>query len=71
MELDKIGLVLVFIGIVLIIIEGVKHSENTKFSVIGFIGPIPFGFSNDILLFKITLIIALLVFLLSLYLWLR
>ena len=43
----QIGLALLVIGIVLISIGGLSGKGETKMAVGGFIGFIPFGFSND------------------------
>ncbi len=62
-ELIKIGIVVIFTGMLLTII-GILLSaktENVKVAVGGFIGPIPFGFANDTKLL-VLLIIALFLF---------
>ncbi|MEK6837546.1 MAG: DUF131 domain-containing protein [Nanoarchaeota archaeon] len=63
----QLGIVLVFIGIIIIFIslitaaatakEKDKGKSNFKFSVVGFLGFIPFGFGNDkrLLIFGIIL----------------
>tara|TARA_Y100000310_G_scaffold197618_1_gene197683 strand:- start:385 stop:639 length:255 start_codon:yes stop_codon:yes gene_type:complete len=52
-----IGLVVIFIGVFLIIIGSITQAKqsktNTKIAVGGFIGPIPFGFSNDKAMFYV------------------
>ena len=50
-ELIQIGILLVFVGMILIVmgaLSSVKTGEaKTKIAVGGFIGPFPFGFAND------------------------
>ena len=45
MELAYIGIVLVSVGILLIAFSA---GRDAKFAAGGFIGPVPFGFGNDL-----------------------
>ncbi len=58
-ELIKIGLLLIFAGMLLTVIGALLSAkgEDVKVAVGGFIGPIPFGFANDTKL--LVLVIAL------------
>jgi uncharacterized membrane protein len=51
MRLVEIGVVVVFVGMILIIIGSLMQAKaqdgKTKVAVGGLIGPIPFGFAND------------------------
>ena len=51
-NLFSIGIAIIFIGVFLIIISTLIQTKQskmtTKVAVGGFIGPIPFGFSNDL-----------------------
>jgi uncharacterized membrane protein len=51
MNLTSFGIIVVFIGIILVIVgaltQASKTKAETKVAVGGFIGPIPFGFAND------------------------
>ena len=51
MKLAEIGIIVVFVGMILIVIgsflQAKTSDSKTKFAVGGLIGPIPFGFAND------------------------
>ena len=68
-----IGLIVIFIGVLLIIISSITPVNNskttTKVAFGGFIGPIPFGFFNDKAMFY--LLIGLMTFTLILWYILR
>lgn len=63
-QLLQIGILLVFVGVLVIFISFLtaaakeKEKGSFKFSVVGFLGFIPFGFGNDKRLMMLTLIIA-------------
>ena len=68
----QLGIVLVFIGIIIIFIslitaaatakeKGKGEKANFKFSVVGFLGFIPFGFGNDKRLLMFTVILTVVV----------
>jgi len=64
MNLAEIGIIIVFLGVLLILIGSFfGGKEETKFGFGGFIGPIPFGFANDPRILVVVLIVALLLFL--------
>ncbi len=81
--LIEIGMVVIFIGIIIIVISmffpqktsssAVDKSKSSitidkpKIAVVGFLGPVPFGFGNDQKWLKIALIIG---FVLILIVWL-
>ena len=55
------GVFFLFIGLVLLILSGISgERQETKFSVVGLIGFIPFGVANDRRLFFVTLAFTLL-----------
>ncbi len=69
-QLLQIGILLVFVGIALIIFSALssagekeKSKSTFKFSVVGFLGFIPFGFGNDrrLLLFGVVLTVVVVV----------
>ena len=69
-----IGLLLVFIGIAIIIISSVlgatrQGKSDVKVGVVGFLGPIPFGFGSDKRTLLFTVILAAVFFVFSL-IWL-
>jgi len=55
-HLVSAGILLLFVAIVLIIIGFASSSKEGKFAVVGFIGPLPFGFGNDPRALQIALI---------------
>lgn len=66
-QLLQIGIILVFVGIAAIIFSALssagdkeKGKSSVKFSVVGFLGFIPFGFGNDrrLLLFGVILTVV-------------
>ena len=64
-SLLQLGVLLAFVGIIAIFISLITAAAkekgekgNFKFSVVGFLGFIPFGFGNDKKLMMLTLIIA-------------
>lgn len=66
-QLLQLGVLVVFIGFIIIISsflfaanEKDKEKSNVKFSVVGFLGFIPFGFGNDkkLLLFGVILTVV-------------
>ncbi|MBI2581029.1 DUF131 domain-containing protein [Candidatus Woesearchaeota archaeon] len=71
LQLLQIGILLVFIGIIVIFIslitaatttkEQEKEKSTFKFSVVGFLGFIPFGFGNDKKLLLFTAILTIIV----------
>lgn len=64
MALAEIGILLVFIGMILIIVGSLTQASKseTKVAFGGFIGPIPFGFGNDKQLVTIVIIVAAVIF---------
>lgn len=65
LQLLQIGILLIFIGIIVIFISLLTattkekgEKSSFKFSVVGFLGFIPFGFGNDKKLMMLTVIIA-------------
>lgn len=58
-NLITIGLILLFVGIILIIVGSISSAKNVKFGFGGFIGPIPFGFANDPRLLWIVIIVTI------------
>tara|TARA_Y100000031_G_C8203459_1_gene377435 strand:+ start:575 stop:808 length:234 start_codon:yes stop_codon:yes gene_type:complete len=69
-NLISIGILVIFIGFILILIGTLSSQKSdTKVAVGGFVGFIPFGFANDKNMLKIIMVImvflALLYFLLS------
>ena len=64
LQLLQLGFLLVFVGILIIFISlltssaGEKGKSSFKFSVVGFLGFIPFRFGNDRRLLVLTLIIT-------------
>lgn len=46
-DLATIGLIVIFIGIMLIFLSTLNQKGDSKFAVGGIIGFIPFGFGND------------------------
>lgn len=69
LQLLQLGILLVFIGVIIIFISLItaaatsskdKEKSNVKFSVVGFLGFIPFGFGNDkkFLLFGVILTVV-------------
>jgi uncharacterized membrane protein len=67
--LVPLGLILIFVGILLVIFGLTSSTKETKFAFGGFIGPIPFGFANDPKLLWVVLtisVVLLVVFLLPL-----
>lgn len=56
MDLHVIGIVLIIIGVFLLLISG--FSGKGKVAVVGFLGPIPFGFGNDKNILMLSLLIA-------------
>lgn len=61
-----LGILLIIIGTLLVFLSSIGNQSNVKYSVIGFVGPIPFGISNsrDLLIISILISIIILVFLL-------
>ncbi len=68
----KLGFLLTITGLILLIFSSLKNSK-VSFSVVGFIGPIPIGISNDPELLKLTILLAiiLLIFFTFTLLWLK
>jgi uncharacterized membrane protein len=68
-QIIQIGFFLIFLGIMVIFFGSHLFSEkaDAKFSFVGFLGFIPFGFSNDKKLLVISLVIMfiLIVFILT------
>ena len=66
-QLISLGILLIFIGFVIVFIGSFMSSKDTnsktKVAVGGFIGPIPFGFGNDKNLVWFVTIISLVLFL--------
>ena len=59
-----IGIIFIFIGFLLIFINSLKSEKiETKGTVIGFIGPIPFGFGSDKQMIYFSLIISIIIIL--------
>lgn len=69
-QLVSLGLVIIFVGIILVIVGSLvspKSKDKVGFAFGGFIGPIPFGFANRAGLLKFVIaasVIILIVFLL-------
>ncbi len=59
-NLIPIGILLIFLGFILIFIGSLASAKTgeSKVSVVGLIGPFPFGFGTDKRLFIVTLVIA-------------
>jgi uncharacterized membrane protein len=68
MNFISIGLLLIIAGIIIMVIGSIVQPKNSevKYSVVGFLGFIPFGFSNDrkLLIFSIIITVILLAFVL-------
>ena len=64
MRLDLIGLLLILVGIAFLIIS----TSGGDYAIVGFIGPIPFGFGNNPKLVKTLLIISFVIIILLLIL---
>ena len=66
-QLLQLGILLVFIGMIVIFASLAatpskeKEKSNFKFSVVGFLGFIPFGFGNDKRLLLITAVLTVVV----------
>jgi len=59
-----IGIIFIFIGFLLIFINSLKSEKiETRGAVIGFIGPIPFGFGSDKQMIYFSLIISIIIIL--------
>jgi uncharacterized protein (TIGR00304 family) len=74
MNIIPVGIALIFIGFLVVIVGILLQSfsnqpEGTKFSFVGFIGPFPFGFGNDKQWLMTTLIFAIILFLLVMWLF--
>ena len=76
MNLLTIGVIVILIGVAIAIIgaliqsyTGQKSEGNVKYSMVGFIGPIPFGFGNDKQLMTTTLIIGIVFILVLMFLF--
>ncbi len=59
--LIQAGVLVVFIGFIIIFLGSLAgaNKENTKFSVFGLVGFIPFGFANDKKLFAASIVITI------------
>lgn len=58
-EVLLIGIVLVIVGIVLISVFLASSGQSkSKFAVVGFLGPIPFGAGNDSGLVKLAMVLT-------------
>ena len=74
MQLINIGILVIFIGFVIVLIGALnspKDSSSTKVAVGGFIGFIPFGFGNDKNLLWFVTMLSAAVFLFFLFFNLR
>ncbi len=66
-QLLQIGILLIFFGIIAIIISLLtsaakeKDKSSFKFSIVGFLGFVPFGFGNDKKLLLFTAILTIIV----------
>ena len=66
-QLLQLGILLVFMGMIVIFASLAvtpskeKEKSNFKFSVVGFLGFIPFGFGNDKRLLLITAVLTMVV----------
>jgi uncharacterized protein (TIGR00304 family) len=74
MDLISIGMIVIVVGFLIVIIGMLLQSfsgqkTDTKFSFVGFIGPFPFGFGNDKQWVMTTLVIAIVLFFLVLWLF--
>ena len=58
-NLISIGFILILIGFLIVFIGSCVKSSDSKFAVVGLLGPFPFGFGNDKRLFVVTLIISI------------
>jgi uncharacterized protein (TIGR00304 family) len=65
-----IGFAIIFLGSLFNSIKG-NTDTNSKFSFVGFIGPIPIGFSNDKQLLIFSIIIAAIIFVLTILFYYR
>lgn len=71
-QIVGIGMIIIFIGIIVIFSSMFFQSgakTDTKFSVFGIFGFIPFGFSNDKKLFIFSIILTVVIILVSLFLF--
>lgn len=55
------GIVIIFLGFLIIFLGSLTgaNRENTRFSVFGLVGFIPFGFANDKRLFAVSIFITI------------
>ena len=70
MPLVNIGILVIFIGFILVVLgllNSSKDSSNTKIAVGGFIGFIPFGFGNDKNLVRFLVLLSAVMFLLWMF----
>ncbi|MBS3121427.1 DUF131 domain-containing protein [Candidatus Woesearchaeota archaeon] len=81
-QLFQAGMFIIFIGIIVLIIASFlsakdetkitsDKSSTAKFSVIGIFGFIPFGFGNDKKMLIVTLILAIIIMIVSFFLFYR
>jgi uncharacterized membrane protein len=73
-QIIGIGIAIIFIGIIVIFSSmffAPSTKSETKFSVFGIFGFIPFGFSNDKKLFIFSIILTVVIILVSLFLFYR
>lgn len=48
MDIVSIGILAIVVGIIMVILGSLfQKTADAKYAVIGFFGPIPFGFGND------------------------
>ena len=73
-QLISLGVLLIIMGFIIVffgVLKGKESTSGTKVAVGGFIGPIPFGFSNDKNLMWFVAILSLVLFLVWLFFSLR
>ena len=59
-EIIGLGTIIIFVGMLVIVIGTfLGNRDNVKVSVVGFLGFIPFGFSNDRRLHVISLVVMI------------
>jgi uncharacterized protein (TIGR00304 family) len=69
----QIGMLVIFIGIIILLISPMFASEGkggtVKFSFVGLLGPIPFGFANDKKLFVFSIFLAIALMILAFFMF--
>ncbi len=66
-DMMSLGLVLIFLGMLLVIISGLKYAAESKtkseFAFVGFIGPFPIGFGTSREALFLALVLGVFIFL--------